>query len=43
MLVAYPCTAPSGYAIIDRATSTVAVPVSGGGMIAVPEHNLAIE
>lgn len=33
----------SGYSIIDRASGTVAVPVSGGGFIAAPQHNLAIE
>jgi len=34
---------PTGYAIVDRASGTVAVPVSGGGFIAAPQHNLAIE
>ncbi|MGB9493596.1 MAG: hypothetical protein WCA83_02190 [Azonexus sp.] len=34
---------PNGYNIIDRASGTVAVPVSGGGIIAAPEYNLAIE
>jgi hypothetical protein len=34
---------PAGYNIIDRASGTVAVPVSGGGFIAAPQHNLAIE
>ena len=34
---------PSGYTIVDRASGTIAVPVTGGGMIAAPQHNLAIE
>lgn len=34
---------PSGYSIIDRASGTVAVPASGGGFIAAPQHNLAVE
>ena len=34
---------PSGYTIIDRASGTVAVPVYGGGIVAAPQHNLAIE
>lgn len=34
---------PGGYNIIDRASGTVAVPLSGGGFIAAPQHNLAIE
>ncbi len=34
---------PSGYNILDRASGTVAVPVSGGGIIAAPQHNLAVE
>ncbi len=33
----------SGYNIIDRASGTVAVPVSGGGIIAAPQHHLAVE
>lgn len=33
----------SGYTIIDRASGTVAVPTSGGGIIAAPQHHLAIE
>lgn len=33
---------PGGYTIIDRASGTVAVPVSGG-IVATPQHNLAIE
>jgi hypothetical protein len=33
---------PSGYTVIDHATGTVAVPVNGG-IIAAPQHNLAIE
>lgn len=33
---------PGGYDIVDRASSIVAVPVSGGVMAA-PQHNLAIE
>jgi hypothetical protein len=33
---------PTGYNIIDRASSIVAIPVSGGVM-ATPQHNLAIE
>lgn len=32
----------SGYTIIDRASGTVAVPVNGG-IMAAPQHNLAIE
>jgi len=34
---------PSGYTIVGQASGTVAVPVSGGGIIAAPQHNLAIE
>ncbi len=34
---------PSGYTIVDRASGTMAVPVYGGGMMAAPQHNLAIE
>lgn len=34
---------PTGYSIIDRASGTVAVPVSGGGFIAAPKRSLAIE
>lgn len=34
---------PSGYTVVDRATGTVAVPVYGGGIVAAPRHNLAIE
>jgi len=34
---------PSGYTIVDHASGTIAVPVTGGGMIAAPQHNLAIE
>jgi len=34
---------PAGYNIIDRASGTVAVPVYGGGIVAAPQHNLAIE
>lgn len=34
---------PNGYTIIDRASGTVAVPTTGGGVIAAPQHNLAIE
>jgi hypothetical protein len=35
---------PNGYDIIDRASGTVGIPVSGGrGMIIAPQHNLAIE
>ncbi|KAB2869544.1 MAG: hypothetical protein F9K36_16650 [Burkholderiaceae bacterium] len=34
---------PNGYNIIDRASGTVAVPVYGGGIVAAPQHNLAIE
>ena len=33
---------PNGYTIIDRATATVAVPINGS-IMAVPQHNLAIE
>lgn len=33
---------PSGYTIVDRASGTVAVPVNGG-IMAAPQHNLAIE
>lgn len=33
---------PAGYTIIDRASGTVGVPVSGGVMLA-PQHSLAIE
>ena len=33
---------PNGYTIIDRASGFVAVPVNGGVMAA-PQHNLAIE
>jgi hypothetical protein len=33
---------PTGYAIIDRASSVVGVPVNGGTMLA-PQHNVAIE
>ncbi len=33
---------PAGYTIIDRASGTVAVPV-GGGIVAAPQHNLAVE
>jgi hypothetical protein len=34
---------PSGYTIVDRRSGTIAVPVAGGGMMAAPQHNLAIE
>lgn len=34
---------PSGYNIIDRASSIVAIPAGDGGIIATPVHNLAIE
>lgn len=34
---------PNGYTIIDRTSGTVAVPATGGGVIAAPQHNLAIE
>lgn len=34
---------PSGYNIIDRASGTVAIPVTGGGILAAPQHNLAVE
>jgi hypothetical protein len=34
---------PDGYNIIDRASGTVAVPVSGGGIMAAPSHRLAVE
>lgn len=34
---------PSGYAIIDRASGTIAVPMSGGSIMAAPSHHLAIE
>ena len=34
---------PSGYTIIDRASGTVAVPVYGGGVVAAPDYNIAIE
>jgi len=33
---------PNGYDIIDRASGTVAVPFRGG-IVAAPQHNLAIE
>lgn len=33
---------PSGYSIIDRSSTVVAVPMSGG-IMAAPQHNLAIE
>ncbi len=33
---------PNGYTIVDRASGMVAVPVNGG-IIAAPQHNLAIE
>jgi hypothetical protein len=33
---------PSGYTVIDRASGTVAIPVQGG-IMAAPQHNLAIE
>lgn len=33
---------PNGYNIIDRSSSTVAVPVNGSFMAA-PQHNIAIE
>lgn len=34
---------PSGYNIVDRTSSTVAVPTNGGGIMAAPSHHLAIE
>ena len=34
---------PNGYDIIDRASGTVAIPVYGGGIVAAPQHTLAIE
>ena len=34
---------PSCYNIIDRASGTVAIPVTGGGILAAPQHNLAVE
>ena len=34
---------PRGYNIIDRATSTVGIPMQGGGTMVAPQHNLAIE
>ena len=34
---------PSGYTIVDRASGTVAVPIGGGGFMAAPQYNLAIE
>lgn len=34
---------PSGYVVVDRASGTVAIPMSGGGFMAAPQHNLAIE
>jgi hypothetical protein len=33
---------PSGYTIVDRASGTVAA-VYGGGIVAAPRHNLAVE
>ena len=33
---------PSGYNIIDRASSIAAIPVRGG-LLAAPQHNLAVE
>lgn len=33
---------PSGYTVVDRASGMVAVPTSGG-IMAAPQHNLAIE
>ena len=33
----------ASYTIVDRAYGTVAVPIAGGGMLAVPQHDLAIE
>lgn len=34
---------PGGYNIIDRASGTVGVPMSGGGTMMAPQHNIAIE
>ena len=33
---------PNGYSIVDRASGTIAIPVSGG-IMAAPEYNLAVE
>lgn len=34
---------PSGYNIVNRTTGMVAIPMSGGGFMAAPQHSLAIE
>ncbi len=34
---------PNGYAIVDRASSTVAVPLATGGFIAAPQQTLTVE
>lgn len=34
---------PVGYNIVDRASSTVAIPMANGGVLAAAEHTLTIE
>ena len=34
---------PSGYNIVDQASSTIAIPLSGGGFLAAPKQTLVIE
>ena len=34
---------PTGYNIVDRASSTVAIPLATGGILASPQHTLTIE
>ncbi len=34
---------PNGYNIVDQASGTIAVPVSGGGFLAAPKQTLVIE
>lgn len=34
---------PSGYSIVDRASGTVGIQMSGGGTLITPQHSLAIE
>ena len=34
---------PGGYTIVNSTSGTVAVPISGGGVVATPDYGLAIE
>ena len=34
---------PNGYKIVDQASGTIAIPVSGGGFLAAPKQTLVIE